>query len=248
MEFTRHYAHDKEPQVKPAAGNRTMTLIEALDWATNGTYEEVKGAVFPFITDDAHYFEKMACSDRHIAATANCRASDFVKREWNGFTVAYEICWGFLYPGLPKKEAMKKEHLERFGIDEGTLYRDALSNLKKIAEKKVFEIKELEGSPNFSVQLSGPFPLEECSVLLLDEFYEGLYKEVGDGYFIMPMLRNCFTIVPRSWAVENGLRSLQRRLSHEIGRKNDLRLTDMILYYEGLGSEPKLIPDYTVSM
>lgn len=153
-------------------------LIEANIMEESAPYNEIKSCIYPYLTDR-----------RFLEETANIEnytPKDFPSKKWNNYEIVFMFCYKAVYPELTVQHVIKKECIERWGVDIETLYEDALVNLKNLVQDCDVYLHPIEDTNVYMLQIMGSTPKLGPSMMLSDEFWRELFYKVGGSYYLIP--------------------------------------------------------------
>ena len=173
--------------------SQIKNLIDIDNRENSGSFESVKDAVFPYLTDDYPNFFI------NYAGILNLPLQDysmpeimFPHRKWNGIYVTYTLSWKNIYTQLKADltHIITMAHIKKYHISEDDLFKAAISNSEKRALSIEYQLEDMNG---WYLLHAGQL-LTDCSVLLLNEMWDKLYTILNQHYFIVPFFRNQFII------------------------------------------------------
>ncbi len=218
--------------------NTTVSLIEVHSRMSSKSYEQIREAIFPYITGDEHFRDNVqTVNDQFHKEMGEEKDSEYPSTVWNGFQLLFMMDWQLVYKGIRVRRMFFKRDLAELGITEENLYADAMENLKSWADRNVFPLVKNEDC--YMLYCGDQLSLTGCSVLLLNEMWQGVYQIVKDSYYLLPYTRRKLFIIPEYAAKETGM---VQAFAAYLKDMNELeRLSDHIFYFSPSYGKPVLM-------
>lgn len=213
-------------------------IIDIEERESHGGYEDVKQALFPYITTDPDFSSRVKATED--AFPQFFRSGEFPIRTWNGFQVACMLDWKLIHPDMGKTMLVYQEDMDKYGITEDEMFDQAMANLKTWADEITHTLVNM-GKSCF-LYTGENLPLNGCSIMLLDDLWRDIYVAVEEPYYVFPMLRERILIVPARLSRMDQIHDDHDYCLSELEEGAEV-LSDAILYYDPAKDELTVLPD-----
>lgn len=211
-----------------------LSLQQVMGLRENGAFKDVRKAVFPYLTANPCFEEKMA--EIILSAPQANGDGTLPVMECNGFQLSCIYEWALMIDGVKISDPVTNADLERLKISQDELFKTAFQNLREWSAKQKFVIEKHDD--HLRLLCGKNLKTNGCCVLLLIDLWRQLYNQLGEPYYLFPLTRRKLFIVPESMAGDNIL-AAHKKLQDRISTRN--LFSDAVFYYSDTFRRPIMI-------